>query len=933
MHHPRLALCLVLALTAGHVPAQIGLDSAAEFYEDALKRYDDESYIEALVQLRNALQKDPNHLPSLVLMGRTYIEQKEGAAAEDALRTALDKGADPALVKVPLARAYLMQNKAARMVSEVTPSGLSAEDQARLHAIRAKGFMSLRRFRDAEHELELARATAPNVPEPLIEQVTLALARGDVDAAKPVAARLIEMAPDNPEAWNAYASVAHGEGALDEALERYGRAVELDPWHYNARIARVSICLSTDRDELAAKDLEFLSKEFPNAPRATYLRAVRLARQDDAAGTRRELENTVDTLSLLPEEYVQSDDDLLLVAGMAHFGLGAMEKARIYLEQYVVLQPRASGPRKILGQALLRLDLTDKAAEVLKKAAELAPRDPRTLSLLAQAYGRQGRHRQAARLLEQAREIASEDPEIKAQLAIARIQSGDTEVGIQSLSEVFETTPETGNVGTMLAMTYLEEGDTDAARRTVERLLERDPRDPFVLNLKGVTELEAGDRDAARVAFEMALDVDPEFSPAAINLAKVDATGGRLKAARERLLKLDAAYPEDPKIMLELARVEEMGNNLRGAERWAMDARRADESFMDAYLYLMDLHAREGQLDKALDLAFEADRVSAGALPILAALSELLIRSGDTDRARLFLKRLVDEAEFDTRWLTRAGRMQTSIGEFGDARYTLYKAIQGDPKHIPAHVAYIELHLRTSQFDKATDLIGEFRAQFPDSAEGPRLAGDMAMLTGDTAAARSAFDEAFARAPDARLVLRRFETFAAEGRFDDGIGLLDDWLSGHPDDRQVARTLADAHMATGDLAAADAAYRGLLATTPKDPMLLNNHALTLYGLGQREDAIATAETAFDEAPENPDVADTLGWMLVRTGQPERGLSLLREASARRADNPEIQYHLAEALHRLGRDAEARRILDDVLADNRPFEGVDAARALRDGLAN
>ena len=78
---------------------------------------------------------------------------------------------------------------------------------------------------------------------------------------------------------------------------------------------------------------------------------------------------------------------------------------------------------------------------------------------------------------------------------------------------------------------------------------------------------------------------------------------------------------------------------------------------------------------------------------------------------------------------------------------------------------------------------------------------------------------------------------------------------------------------------------------------------------------------------DPSINDTLGWMLVQANAPQRGLAFLRNAHSRAGFVPTILYHIAVALHRLERNAEARRELESALASKRPFAERTAAQAL------
>jgi len=78
-----------------------------------------------------------------------------------------------------------------------------------------------------------------------------------------------------------------------------------------------------------------------------------------------------------------------------------------------------------------------------------------------------------------------------------------------------------------------------------------------------------------------------------------------------------------------------------------------------------------------------------------------------------------------------------------------------------------------------------------------------------------------------------------------------------------------------------------------------------------------AEKALKLAPGNPDLTDLLGWILVKSGNLDAGLRHLREARLRSPGNGEIRFHLAYALAKSGRKAEAKEELSAALnASNR-----------------
>ena len=127
-------------------------------------------------------------------------------------------------------------------------------------------------------------------------------------------------------------------------------------------------------------------------------------------------------------------------------------------------------------------------------------------------------------------------------------------------------------------------------------------------------------------------------------------------------------------------------------------------------------------------------------------------------------------------------------------------------------------------------------------------------------------------------------------------------------------------------------YLKLLEYDPENIATLNNIAW-LYQEEGIPGGIKYAERAHELAPERPEITDTLGWLLVQNGEVNRGLVLLQEARVKAPHIPDIHYHMAVALYKSGRTAEARKELDRLLKTGKSFSELDNAIAFRDQLAN
>ena len=138
--------------------------------------------------------------------------------------------------------------------------------------------------------------------------------------------------------------------------------------------------------------------------------------------------------------------------------------------------------------------------------------------------------------------------------------------------------------------------------------------------------------------------------------------------------------------------------------------------------------------------------------------------------------------------------------------------------------------------------------------------------------------------------------------------------------------LAESYMQTENLSKSIATYERVVSEEPANAVALNNLAWNYY-LVDDPRAIETAKKARDAMPDNGAIVDTLGWIMVQQGSVEEGEKLLRQAVEMENGRAEIRYHHAVALAKLGRDDEARKALDEILAGDEEFTSRSDAEKL------
>lgn len=910
-------------------PAVVG--GAAGLYEKALIDFNLGKTRSAYINLKSALLKDPFLVSAHLLLGKIYIQLGQGDKAEKELLIADGLGAHQSLTLIPLARSYLLQGKAEQLLAELFPLGTLVEEDAELLALRGQAYLQREQFYDAQRAFTQAWERNPNSVSAVLGRIQVLLLKGDLNEADFYARRAVDLAPDNPRAWFLKGTLARSLGDIQTALGDFQRAVSALPAYLPAQIARVSALLDLGRYDQATGAVEEILKVYPRDPRPSYLKAVVQARQQNPDGARASLRQTQALISQLPRELIDGHAPTLLLAGMVSFSLKqwaqAMEYLRLYLEKY----PDSVGPRVLLAQIYLERDQNEEAIKLLEPALGLAPGDQQVLSLLAEAYMRDRQHVKASNFLQQAIDAGDDNLVLRTQRAVNAFGLGRKEQAIEELGAVFQADPHFEKAGATLIVTSLKERRFDEAVGVARKLFQGSPDNLTYLNLLGVAELAASNPQAARWAFELALALDWRFVSAQLNLAELDLREDHPDAARERLQQILARNPDQVSGMVMLARAFDQLGDREQAKLWAQKAATADPNAVPVAVYLTDLLLKMKSADEALAVAesIELRAAEADDLDLLAALSRAYIANGRRATAQVVLQRASSLAGYNAASLLEFATLQRQAGDLNGAIWSLEKAVEAQPQYLPTRIKLGETYTEVGKFAQAEELATALLRDYPKEPYGDHLAGTIAQARGDNALAFEHFTRALKLRESPILAVRSFETLRAVQGISPAIDFLKRWVDKHPDDEIARQALAEGLFRGGRNDEAKAIYQRALVRTPDNAALLNNLAL-IYVQEASPKAIELARKAHALLPA-PEITDTLGWVLVRSGQLEEGLNYLRDAQTRAAAEPGISYHIAYALVRMGRPEDARRELKSLFQKDTDFPERDAAIKLQEEL--
>ncbi len=930
---PFLYLAIFLAFGPTTNAASQSKAQASDHFEAAVFKFNDDDMKASLLELKKALNLNPDLLPGRILLARIFLRLGNGAAADAVIKNARQLGVDPVLVWPIRAEALFMQLKFKELLAQVPTSGLPPEIQSHLLVQRGRANLELGLFKDAESSFNAATALTPLEPTPRILMASVAFRKNDLAIAKTRAKTATTMFPEEAEGWNILGSVAHARSRFEQALSAYDQTLQLDPEHKDARISRAGLLMDLKRVDQAEQDIEYLKKFYPRDPRGTFLESIFLSHRKQKDQARKALSRTTTLLTELGETVIDQSVQLQLLAGVANFEIGSLERAQTYLRKYIAHQPNQPGPRKLLATILIRQKNTAEAIQILEKGLGPESRDSELLLMLGTAWMQLGQHIKATSYLEKAAALKSESPQVHTRLALSRLGAGDFKRGIKELNALFAKDAEKyQTAGIQLTINYLKRGQNREAIRIAEKLQNLTPNNLTVLNLLASAQLSEGLLDEARNNYQKILAREPEFMPAMINLAQLAGRQGKVDPARQRYLAVLKKQPTNLRAMVELAKLERRAGRLEEALRWLKLALNFKSELMPAVLETISLHLQMENPQESLQIGQQALTWAPDNLPLLAEIARTQIALKKPDAARDIYARMSRIASFDTEKLYRVANLQIAIQSLADALYSLKKGLKADPMHLPSRVLNVDTLHRAGKQGDALEGAKSVINDFPNQAIGYQLLGDVEMTLKRYASALDNYLKAQQLRADSTISIKIYYARVQVGDELAARQQLAQWVDAHPEDPTARQVLADGLFGAGKLPMAITHYRKLISDNPKNVFALNNLAIALERDG-KAGALELAQKAHSLASDNPLVTETLGWMLVRTGQASKGLKFLREAQLKIPESPEIRLHIAQALVDMGQIKEARSELKLLFDSDPQFDGIEDATLLLKQIQN
>jgi putative PEP-CTERM system TPR-repeat lipoprotein len=885
----------------------------------------------ALIEYANAVQQEPDNAEVRLQLGLLELALGNGAAAEKELAIVADSL--PAQeTAVPLAQARLLAGRPAAIADADAASSLAAigdlteltsEQRATLMGIHGQALLALDHREDASQLFEAALAQNASEVYALLGQAMLARRDSGPDETALTLARLRDIHPEFAPAWSYSGDIERERKDFSAAAAAYSKALALQPNRFSDRLHLALTHLALKDYTGAANDAQALEALRPRGAGAALIRGLIAFQQGGFAAAQVQF----DAALAADRDYLPA----ILYAGLTAAAIGNNEQARAQLLRFTAAGPDHPVALVALAAVLWAQGDIGAARATLERALAADPANPAALDLLGRVEIAAGHPEDAsvafARLVEQDPNSALAQLKLGAALAA----DGQAVPAGEALTRSLQLPSSADLDPAVRIRVLLSTGQADAALAAADTLTKEQPNAAAFLTLGQVYQARR-ELDQAQGAYARALKLEPA-NPA------VQQAQGRLMLARG-----DAASAEPLLRQVVKAQPDNLGAAILWAESLARLGRiapavaaleaaaRAHPQAWQPRLLLARHYRSRGNPAEALTLVSALGQTSADN-PLLVEEQGLdQLTGGDAAKAQETMELLVKLAPASGRARYRLAQARMALGAADQARDDLEEALRLEPKLVEAQVVLARLALAGNDLERATQLVNSLLTAQSTNPDVLALSGALAMRRGDAKAAITAYEAAMARQPAGGLAVALAMARLSAGDTAAGLAGLQTWVEAHPDDHSARLSLGNLAMVARNTRLAKTQFQTLIKNGAGTPTAHANLAQILIGEKDLNGALINAQRAVELAPQEAQLRDTVGLILLFRKDYPNALSAFNQGLALAPQDPGLHYHKAVALESLDQRAQALAALNAALDSGREFAESKDAQALRTRLS-
>jgi tetratricopeptide (TPR) repeat protein len=680
----------------------------------------------------------------------------------------------------------------------------------------------------------------------------------------------------------AYIKAQIWNGAFAELM----RAVEIQPGMLTAQLDLGNLYLAGRKNTEARQKAQFVLNKDPKNSGAYALLANIEAAEQHSDEALKQMQKAIDSDPNNSQFYLNL---ALLQANKKDFSAAeASAKKSIQIKS-------TEETHQFLGNIYAQQQRWPDAEQEFKASIAAAPNSMAARVRLANLYLAQQKPEIAEQVVAQAKKDLGKDAQTYTVLADFYLGRGQVDKALAEFAAVSKEHPKDLLISKRYAEVLLETDHDADAQRITDDILKNNRDDLEGLIFRSSLQLKQGKPSDAVQGLQLAVKTDATNAFAHYLLGQAFRLNGEIERA---IPELKEAVRLNPRLLL---------------------AQRA----------LAQTSIGKGDVD-GLAAASESMIQNAPYAPdgyIYRAMAEFSRKQ--PDKAEADLQKAIQVAPQSPTAYVRLGFLRASQKKMPEAEKLFEQALSIAPASDEALRALIALYFSQKQQDKAVARVKAQIEKSPNTAAYHVILGTFQAQAKDYAGAQTSLHKAI------DLDKNNMEAFAilgqvqvAAGSVDDAVKSWETWIQKNPKDVRPYIMISGLEQTRNNWQKAQQMLQKAMEIDPNNAIAANNLAfLMLEHRGNVDVALTLAQTARRQAPDSPNIADTLGYAYYKKGIYSSSIDLFEEAVRKQPENASVQYHLGFAYVKASNSAKAREHLDKALKLDPNASDAEAARKL------
>jgi len=896
-----LATCLLVVSGCGSslTPEQ-GMQRAVNYREKG-------NYSAAVIELKNVLINHPDNLPTRLMLGKVYLQQRDGLSANVEFRKIKANSHNQTDLRLLQGRALFLARKYREILKDITvKKNDSTKLQSKLLLLQAYANFYLDHLQQADQLFQRVLSTDKNNTHAFTGQAMVSLEKKYFDDADQQIKLALSSDPNSMDTWIIKAQLALAEKQYKPAEKAFQHAIEISKTNHaftflaarQAYIYLVQTYINDNRLRKATQVVDKLAVASPGYPVIHYLRAL-------IAYNLKDFDRAAKNIKIIRSIAPDYDPALLLEAAI-NFSLNNLEQANNALSDYLIRHPDDTSAQKLLVATRLKLKQPKQAYKLLSPLLKQDPDNLHLLLLASDAMREAGKLPESIPMLKKALTLKPENSKLKIHLASAYISNKEDDKAIHILETIPEEKDKFGQRNILLLLAWSHKGDYQSALKLVNHYLENHHNDISVLNQSGVILMRMGKIKLARKRFEQALALQPGDVKTILLLTRLEYQAKNYSRTEQLLLQLQKQQPNNASIMYVLANINALkGGKNKNSVKWLERARSTDPHALEPRLVLIRYYLQKNKIHQAFKIGEEAIKIAPRRADVWNIYATIQNKLGDPAGAIASLHKAIKLQPDSSNILMHMARLHIQSTDYNSAAKSLNKILLLSPNNFRAASMLAVIKMELGNKKQAFEIVDQ-QLTTKNRSAAMVLKGDLYMMEKNYVKAVQAYQAASKNSAAASTTVKYYYA-ARRAAKSDPENILLSWLKKHPDDHALRFLLAVEYDKNSNIRKAIPEYEILARQQPGNANVLNNLAHD-YSLQKDKRALSTAEKAYKMNRHNAAIQDTLGWILVNENNTKRTLELLHDAASSMPDNKEVSYHYAVALAKSGDQLAAINIL-------------------------